>query len=319
MASSAAAAANHVVLLEQYVESTMHVPSELQRLLGTIRDLDDKTNTILTEVKADVARCLTLVPQSSWKGQGEQYKEVAELRRKIEDRQRMLVQMGEEKVQLAIQGYALVDKHLAVITQHVKEQEEEEAAVISQEAAPGTSVEAGIIGLVSPSPSILPTPTTARRPPIATPRSNSTKQSEKKVGEKRVRDREKERENRLEREAHREAAAQAAAAGGTTPGPGKPTPAPGEYVVPDAIKNMQPSSLKLQAPGRLLTHADISQELKGRHAELFWPDDNLWYVITIHAINPMAKSADIMYTTGETEELDLNEIVREGHMSLMQI
>lgn len=32
----------------------------------------------------------------------------------------MLVQMGEEKVQLAIQGYALVDKHLAVITQHVK-------------------------------------------------------------------------------------------------------------------------------------------------------------------------------------------------------
>lgn len=32
----------------------------------------------------------------------------------------MLVQMGEEKVQLAIQGYALVDKHLAVISQQVK-------------------------------------------------------------------------------------------------------------------------------------------------------------------------------------------------------
>jgi hypothetical protein len=26
----------------------------------------------------------------------------------------------------------------------------------------------------------------------------------------------------------------------------------------------------------------------------------------------------IMYVTGETEELDLDEIVREGHMSLME-
>ncbi len=30
-----------------------------------------------------------------------------------------------------------------------------------------------------------------------------------------------------------------------------------------------------------------------------------------------SRKAQIMYTTGETEELDLDDIVREGHLSLM--
>lgn len=36
-----------------------------------------------------------------------------------------------------------------------------------------------------------------------------------------------------------------------------------------------------QAPFRLLTHADVGVGLIGMHAELFWPDDNLWYLIRI--------------------------------------
>lgn len=73
----------------------------------------------------------------------------------------------------------------------------------------------------------------------------------------------------------------------------------------------------VQALGRLLTHADVNERLKGRRAELYWPDDNLWYLIEIHDVDTTNHKAQIMYVTGETEELDLLEIVREGHMSLI--
>ena len=75
--------------------------------------------------------------------------------------------------------------------------------------------------------------------------------------------------------------------------------------------------MSLQAVGRLLTHEDIGPQLKGRQAELFWPDDNLWYLIEISDVNLEQHKAQIIYWTGETEELDLEEIVKEGHMSLI--
>lgn len=75
----------------------------------------------------------------------------------------------------------------------------------------------------------------------------------------------------------------------------------------------------VQGPGRLLTYADINDSLRGRRAELFWPDDNLWYLIEIHDLDLTNNKAQIMYITGETEELNLTEIVREGHMSLISV
>lgn len=69
--------------------------------------------------------------------------------------------------------------------------------------------------------------------------------------------------------------------------------------------------------GRLLTYADVSPILKGRQAELFWPDDKLWYLVEIQGINMKTRAAKITYTTGEEEELKLDEIIREGHMSLI--
>lgn len=53
--------------------------------------------------------------------------------------------------------------------------------------------------------------------------------------------------------------------------------------------------------------------------QLYWPDDNLWYHVEIAAINVRNKSAKIIYTTGEEEDLDLEEIVRDGHMSLFPL
>jgi len=69
--------------------------------------------------------------------------------------------------------------------------------------------------------------------------------------------------------------------------------------------------------GRLLTQNDVNLDLRGRQAELFWPDDNLWYLIEIQNVNVRQNQARIMYTDGSTEELELEEIIRDGHMSLI--
>lgn len=37
--------------------------------------------------------------------------------------------------------------------------------------------------------------------------------------------------------------------------------------------------------GRLLTYQDISPALVGKRGELFWPDDNLWYLVEIHTVD----------------------------------
>ena len=52
-------------------------------------------------------------------------------------------------------------------------------------------------------------------------------------------------------------------------------------------------------------------------AELYWPDDNCWYLVQIRGIDIAQSQAQISYVTGETEMLNLAEIVKEGHMSLI--
>jgi len=86
---------------------------------------------------------------------------------------------------------------------------------------------------------------------------------------------------------------------------------------PAAETQKAQASLKPLGTGRLLTEDDLGPDLKGRQAELYWPDDNLWYLIEIQAMNLRQKAAKIMYTDGSTEELDLEEIIRDGHMSLI--
>ncbi|CAK0784877.1 hypothetical protein CVIRNUC_008082 [Coccomyxa viridis] len=93
--------------------------------------------------------------------------------------------------------------------------------------------------------------------------------------------------------------------------PREPTYMP---IVPAGMSTSAPAP---QALGRLLTMEDISKDLKGRRAELWWPDDSLWYLIEIHDVDIPLKKAHITYVTGETEVLDLLDIVREGHMSLI--
>lgn len=69
--------------------------------------------------------------------------------------------------------------------------------------------------------------------------------------------------------------------------------------------------------GRPIRHEDVSPILKGRQAELFWPDDKMWYLVEIASVNVRNKSAKIIYASGEHEELDLEEIIRDGHLALL--
>lgn len=86
-------------------------------------------------------------------------------------------------------------------------------------------------------------------------------------------------------------------------------------LLPPGLKQ---SSDKPQAPGRLLVPADVGPGLVGRHAELFWPDSNQWFPIVVQSFDPLARTAAIMYTgTGEAETLRMDDIVKEGHMSLL--
>jgi hypothetical protein len=43
----------------------------------------------------------------------------------------------------------------------------------------------------------------------------------------------------------------------------------------------------------------------------------MWYPVEILGVNLKTHAAKILYSTGEEEELDLEEMVREQHMTLL--
>lgn len=83
--------------------------------------------------------------------------------------------------------------------------------------------------------------------------------------------------------------------------------------------SMRSSSKKPQARnGRVLSQADITSALVNKQAELLWPDDGLWYLIKITAVDLRDAKADIMYITGETENgLNLEEIAFREEMRII--
>lgn len=68
--------------------------------------------------------------------------------------------------------------------------------------------------------------------------------------------------------------------------------------------------------GRPLKEADLLAGLRNRPAELFWPDDAMWYLVEIQSFNPKTRQAKILYASGELEDLDMDEILRDQHMCL---
>jgi hypothetical protein len=80
--------------------------------------------------------------------------------------------------------------------------------------------------------------------------------------------------------------------------------------------------------------------LQGSIVELFWPDDGLWYRAEILALNTRGRSAkardalricarephvtqpclfplQVLYSTGDVEQLALDEVIADGHLNIV--
>lgn len=71
--------------------------------------------------------------------------------------------------------------------------------------------------------------------------------------------------------------------------------------------------------GKVIGMRDSLELLHGATIELFWPDDGLWYRADVLQMNLPRRQAKVLYTTGDVENLDLDEVIKEGHLNVVQI
>ncbi|KAG6751897.1 hypothetical protein POTOM_044110 [Populus tomentosa] len=99
------------------------LPAELQRLLNTVRELDDRSQSMINQTRQQTNYCLGLASQSLRKGSGSIYncyntnnneedEAVEKMRKDIEANQDSALSLCTEKVLLARQAYDLIDSHV---------------------------------------------------------------------------------------------------------------------------------------------------------------------------------------------------------------
>lgn len=91
--------------LEQYLDSLESLPSELQRNFNLMRDLDQRTQDLVQEVDRQATDYLQKVRSLSSEKRRQQLGTIQQLFSKGRE-------YGDDKVQLAMQTYELVDKHI---------------------------------------------------------------------------------------------------------------------------------------------------------------------------------------------------------------
>ncbi|KDD71874.1 hypothetical protein H632_c4250p0, partial [Helicosporidium sp. ATCC 50920] len=97
---------------------TANLPPELQRILNTIRDLDERSEDLGVQIQEYMELCLQLKPSIPGRKTADDAT-LEDLKARIEADQRLLIQFAEEKVQLACLGYDLLDNHLGQLDQDV--------------------------------------------------------------------------------------------------------------------------------------------------------------------------------------------------------
>ncbi|KAL5547152.1 hypothetical protein UlMin_006839 [Ulmus minor] len=104
------------VYVDDYLEYANTLPAELQRLLNTIRELDDRSQSMINQTRQQTKFCLGLSSQSSKKGNNyineEDDATVEKMRNDIESNQDNALNLCTEKVLLAQQAYDLIDSHI---------------------------------------------------------------------------------------------------------------------------------------------------------------------------------------------------------------
>ncbi|KAF5473654.1 hypothetical protein F2P56_010253 [Juglans regia] len=115
------------VYVDDYLEYASTLPAELQRLLNTIRELDERSQSMINQTGQQTKYCLGLASQSSKKGNSNnscsyyynnnnnsQEDEVAieKMLKDIDSSQDNALSLCTEKVLLARQAYDLIDSHV---------------------------------------------------------------------------------------------------------------------------------------------------------------------------------------------------------------
>ncbi|GBG82274.1 hypothetical protein CBR_g34558 [Chara braunii] len=105
-----------------YVSS---LPAELRRLLSTMRELDERSQAILIQLREQCRQCLNMPSQQSKKATPEQVEAIDKLRREIEDNQEKSLSLSMEKVLLAKQANEMVETHVKRLDEDLANFEEE--------------------------------------------------------------------------------------------------------------------------------------------------------------------------------------------------
>lgn len=91
--------------LEHYLDSLQHLPIELQRNFKLMRDLDDRAHGLMRTIDLMADELLPNIPKMDEEMKKEKVNTIQGLFNKAKE-------YGDDKVQLAIQTYELVDKHI---------------------------------------------------------------------------------------------------------------------------------------------------------------------------------------------------------------
>ncbi|XP_073151525.1 PHD finger protein ING2 isoform X1 [Henckelia pumila] len=107
------------VFVDDYVEYSSTLPGELQRLLNTIRELDERSQAMINHTRQQTKYSLGLASQvnSMWRKNKEVEEEdedeiFEKLRKEIEANQDNALSLCTEKVLLARQAHDLIDSHI---------------------------------------------------------------------------------------------------------------------------------------------------------------------------------------------------------------
>ncbi|KAI9187400.1 hypothetical protein LWI28_027712 [Acer negundo] len=104
------------VYVDDYLEYASTLPAELQRLLNTIRELDERSQSMVNQTRQQTKYCLGLASQSSRRmnvnNSIEEDEAVEKMRKEIEGNQDNALSLCTEKVLLARQAYDLIDSHI---------------------------------------------------------------------------------------------------------------------------------------------------------------------------------------------------------------
>lgn len=110
------------VYLDDYLEYSSTLPAELQRLLSTMRELDERSQGLVNQTREQTRLCLGYPSHGSKKAIHEEDEATSEkLRKEIEGHQENAMSLCTEKVLLARQAYDLIDSHIKRLDEDLRQ------------------------------------------------------------------------------------------------------------------------------------------------------------------------------------------------------